>query len=195
MHRARQSTLALVAAAAIAVALGGRTAGATTLLRLPIEEMTRRSDLVLRATVADVRVIAGPADDRRATTYVTFQVHRALKGHAAAPTLTIRLLGGATSRHVLAVPGTPVFRPGEEVIVFLEATRDGYKPMGLSLGKYTVTRDAAGRETARRSVAGAQVVLPDGTPGDAVSHADDAMDLGALLRAIEAGRRLPGRTR
>jgi len=175
---------------ALLLALAPGPARATTVLRLPVEAMAERSDLVLRAEVSRVAVAAAPADERRITTSVTLRVLQVLKGHAAAPTLTIRLLGGSIGRWTLAVPGTPSFREGEEVVVFLEATRDGFKPAGLWLGKYQVRRDAAGGARAVRAPGDAAVVDEIGGAfalEGGVSHADDEIDLDALVSRIRAG--------
>lgn len=166
------------------------SAGATTILRVPLDELTHGSDLVLQAKVAQVAVETAPGDERRISTRVKLEVVRVLKGHHSAPSLTLRLIGGSTDRWTLQIPGMPVFRPGEEVVVFLEATSDGFIPAGLSEGKYTVTRDPVeGSARVRRHLGGVTVMerAPSGTLETLEapqSHPDDLMDLDDLLGTI-----------
>lgn len=170
----------------------GIPASATTVLRLPIEEMAARADLVIRAEVVRVVTVADPADERRLSTRVTVRVLESLKGYVTAPTLTITLLGGRTSRWTLAVPGTPVFREGSEVVLFLHSTPRGFKPAGLWLGKYEVRRDpVTGRARAVRERGPTAVIAEEGgrrfAEADAVSHADDELDLDDLVRRVRLG--------
>jgi len=165
-------------------------AWATSILRVPVEEMARHVDLIVRGEVVDVTVRSEGEQARRIVTAVTIRVGKVLKGHASGPYLTIRLLGGQVGDRVLHVPGTPGFRTGEEVILFLEATTEGFKPAGLSLGKFTVVRDAAtGLHRARRTVDRTVVLVRSGTGGvpqeDRMSHQEDDLDVDELIRIVE----------
>jgi hypothetical protein len=163
---------------------------ATTVLRVPLEEMARGADLVVRAVVRDVRADAGVKDGGGFTTRVTFEVRETLKGHATGPTLTIALPGGTDGQRMLHVPGMPRFDRGEEVVLFLERTRRGWVPSGLTLGKYTVSReDATSPARVRRSVTGVRaVVRQGGALRDAPTRdVQDDMTLDALRAAIRRG--------
>lgn len=166
-------------------------AQATTLLRVPLEEMARSSDLIVHAVVEKVRVVAAPDDERHITTKVRLRVIRTLKGHHTAPTLTLVLPGGQTERWAMLIPGMPQFREGEEVVLFLELTSAGFRPAGLSLGTFRVQKDPkTGRMRAKRTVQGALVIdrSPDGrlfTESGPISHADDEMDLEVLYQRVE----------
>lgn len=166
-------------------------ARATTVLRVPLEEMARQCDLVVHARVEAVATSAAPDDERRITTTVRFGILRVLKGHPTGPTLTLTLPGGRTDRWTLLIPGMPVFRQGEEVVLFLERTAAGLVPAGLSLGTYRVRRDGAnGRARAVRDLRGMAVIdqtvqglqYPDAGP---ISHADDEMDLDVLVDRVQ----------
>lgn len=174
------------------------SAGATTILRVPLDELTRGSDLVIQARVAEVAVETAPGDERQISTRVRLDVMEVFKGHHSAPTLTLRLTGGSTGLWTLHIPGMPRFRAGEEVVVFLEATRDGFTPAGLSAGKYTVMRNPAeGNARVRRHLGGVTVVerAPSGQMEKLeapLSHPDDLMDLDELLGTIREAVRSQG---
>lgn len=171
---------------------------ATTVLRVPLEEMARACDLVIQARVEAVTTAALPEDEHHITTTVRLQVLRVLKGHPTGPTLTLTLPGGRTERWTLLIPGMPRFHAGEEVVLFLERTSAGLRPAGLSLGTFRVRQDpATGRTRAVRDLRGMAVIdrtqqglqYPEAGP---VSHADDEMDLDILVNRVLKAAGLEG---
>lgn len=174
----------------VMVFLLASSARATTVLRVPLEEMSRSCDLVIQARVQAVITSASPDDERRISTTVRLEILRVLKGHPTGPTLTLTLQGGRTERWTLHIPGMPQFRQGDEVVLFLERTSAGFRPAGLSLGTYRVHRDAVtGKARAVRDLRGLAVIdrtkhglqYPQAGP---VSHADDEMDLDTLIHRV-----------
>jgi len=183
-----------IAVPLVVLALGAAVpARATTVLRLPVEEMTRRADLVVRAEVRSVTVRLDDAGARPLSTIVDLRVTRVLKGQAAGPTLRLDLVGGATETASVSIPGMPSFRAGDDVVLFLEKTPRGYIPAGLSQGKFLVRRGADGvvraaRETVNlsrvtRDVSGRLVHMEGLDP-------EDDLLLDDLVRSI-ARSRLP----
>lgn len=165
-------------------------AQATSVLRVPLEELTRGSDLVIQARVVEVAVETALEDQRQIWTRVRFQVIRVHKGHHSGPFFTLKLIGGRTEQWTLRIPGMPDFSEGEEVVLFLEATSGGYIPAGLSEGKFTVTRNAdSGTARVQRNMGGMTVInrAADGaleTDHAPVSYSDDNMDLEDLLSTV-----------
>lgn len=181
-----------IAVSLVVLAVGAAVpARATTVLRLPVEEMTRRADLVVRAEVRSVTVRLDDAGARPLSTIVDLRVTRVLKGQAAGPTLRLDLVGGATKTASVSIPGMPSFRAGDDVVLFLEKTSRGYIPAGLSQGKFLVRRAASGvvraeRETVNlsrvtRDVSGRLVHMEGPDPEDEIALDD-------LLRSIARGR-------
>ncbi len=177
------TTIALL----VAIATPAR---ATTVLRVPLEEMARACDLVVQARVVAVHTSAAPDDERRVSTAVRLTILRVLKGHPTGPALTLTLPVGRTDRWTRTIPGMPQFREGEEVVLFLEKTSAGLRPAGLSLGVYRVRHDSGtGRTRAVRDLRGIAVIdrtkqglqYPDAGP---VSYADDEMDLDVLVDRV-----------
>ena len=66
----------------------------------------------------------------------------AFKG-TSTETATFVVPGGEAGGRILVVPGAPVFRAGEEVVVFLRGRAPAMpEPVGLSLGVYRVSTAA-----------------------------------------------------
>lgn len=134
----------LAALALLALLSAATPALATRLRPLNLEDLTTRASRIIHGRCLEVR---SERDARlgRDVLVVTLQVQRTLKG-GATPTLTFRQLappapGGA------GVVGMPVFRKGEEVILFMagEASTGLSAPLGLGQGKFAVSRDKQGR--------------------------------------------------
>lgn len=124
-------------------------ASATTLVRMDLDELTRKAAVVARA-----RCLANLSrwEGGHLWTLSTFEVTETWKGEAPR-TITVRLLGGSDGRRTVHVDGVPRFRPGEEVALFLE-------PSGR--GELTVTGWVQGTFRIRRdSRAGVEIVTQD----------------------------------
>jgi hypothetical protein len=122
-------------ALALVVSLAGAARGATV-LRLTFEELTARSEVVVRGRV----VGSTPKLDRaagRISTFTTVEVTESLKG-AAGKRLTVRQPGGEVGGIGQSVAGAARFAPGEEVVLFLEKARDDaavFQVLSMSAGK------------------------------------------------------------
>lgn len=167
------------------------TAGATTVLKLPLEEMARRADLVVRAQVREAQVAQ---DDQGLPTHtvVVLDVLEVMKGQPTSPVLRLALPGGQNAAGFRNVHGMPGFDPGEEVVLLLERTSVGWIPMGLSEGKYTVRRDVGDVPRAVRRVDLLRLV-PDsaGRPMHLEGNAlDDDLSLEELRGAVIRARKV-----
>lgn len=105
----------------VAVLCLGLSAGATTIVKMNLDELTDAAHVVARG-----KCVASEArmDGGYIWTFTTFEVSETLKGNAARE-ITVRLLGGKVGHMKATVDGVPQFRPGEEVFLFLEPTREG----------------------------------------------------------------------
>ena len=133
-------------------------AGATTLERMSVGEMTRRAHLVVRAQcVAN----ATAWDAGEIWTFTTFEVEETWKGEPAGR-IRVRLLGGRAGEVTSTVAGVPRFRQGEEVVMFLERTgRGDYSVVSWMQGTFRIRRDArGGQETVTQDTAGFEVYDP-----------------------------------
>jgi hypothetical protein len=140
MMRMRFESPAICAAA---VFLLCAAAAATTLARMTIEQMTRASQLVVRAKCTGNST---GWDAGEIWTFSEFQVEDTWKGTPPS-NLTVCLLGGPAGNLASSVPGVPRFQPGEEVVLFLEATRKGdFSVVSWVQGTFRIRRNSRTEE-------------------------------------------------
>jgi hypothetical protein len=150
------SRLVLPLICAAAVFLMCAAAAATTLARMTIEQMTRASQLVVRAKCLGNST---DLDAGEIWTFSEFQVVDTWKGTPPS-NVTVRLLGGHAGNLVSSVSGVPRFRPGEEVVLFLEPTRKGdFSVVSWVQGTFRIRRNSrTGEEWAAQDTA--DFILP-----------------------------------
>jgi hypothetical protein len=160
MNRANRFAVVVFAAFAL---VGASTAGATTVQKLSMKDLSKNSASIVRAEVVDSD--ARYDTDKEIYTYVTLKVLEPVKGSRKDEIITIRHLGGIVDNIASVVPGVPTFKKGEEVVVFLSGnTKAGY-PMvvGLQQGKYSVSQDEHGNKRVRNELDGLKMMDPSGS--------------------------------
>ena len=129
-------------AACLTLALGS-SAVATTLVRMSLAQLAQAATVIVRGSVVS-QVSRWNAQHTRIFTFTTVAVAESLKGHAAS-TLTIQQPGGAIGDLHALVPGTVIFHPATQYVLFLEpGPRGRYLPVGMAQGAYRVYSDKAG---------------------------------------------------
>jgi hypothetical protein len=132
----RRAIVPLVAAMMMSTA----RADAITVLPMTFEELVRDATAVVYARVADVRG-QWAADRRSIDSYVTLDALRYMKGDLG-PSVLVRLPGGASGGVVHIIPGAPVLREGELVVLFLGARGPAIPgPLALGQGVFRVSHD------------------------------------------------------
>jgi hypothetical protein len=164
----RVTKTAVLALAALGL-LTTSLASATTVEKMSLRDLAKKSDAIVLARVEDET--ARYDANKEIYTYVTLRVLEPVKGPKADAVITIRQLGGTVGDVASIVPGTPSFRQGEEVVVFLTKNDAAGYPwvMGLQQGKYNVSADEKGRKSVRNELDGGLTLLsPNGkaTPGE-----------------------------
>jgi hypothetical protein len=155
-----------------------------TVVPLSLEQMESLSSEVIVGTVEDTRA-SWDRDHRIIETRVRIRVERRLKGPGAA-VVHVVVPGGVVGDVGMSVPGTPVFRAGERVLLLAEpkGRRPGeIRPVGLFQGKLEVKRDERGED----------VVEP---PGPAWGSRGEPLPAAGAVPALPLGeviRRLGGR--
>ena len=117
-------------------------ASATTIVLPTDEQLVRKSPVIVEGTViSSMPVLRGEG----IWTETRLAVDRTLKGDAAGE-LTIREIGGEIDGRITKIFGTPVYTPGERVMVFLTPTpRGDYQTIDLFVGKFSEQRAVNGR--------------------------------------------------
>jgi len=126
----------ILACAALVLAMSATSA--TTLLRMSVARMSETAQLIVRA-----RCLANSVgwDAGEIWTFTSFEVREVWSGSSPAR-ITVRLLGGRVGNLTSSVSGVPRFRPGEEVVLFLEPTRRGdFSVVGWEQGTFRIRRD------------------------------------------------------
>lgn len=122
----------------------GLPAGATTLLRTDVAELSSTSDTIVQGTVRRVQS-RWSGDRRRIVTDVEIQVTDTLKGQPGG-TVVVTQPGGRVGDIGQVVHGLASFSPGEEVVVFLDKRgASSFQVSGMAQGKFQVRRDADGK--------------------------------------------------
>lgn len=121
---------------------------ATVMVEVPLEDMVRDADVIVRGVVTHtgVQMALGP-DGLEPHTVTTLEVTAWLKGDVRTTTLTIRELGGVGQDFARWIDGTPRYRQGEEVVAFLRVHPEhpnDYRTYGMAQGHFTVLRGVPG---------------------------------------------------
>lgn len=135
--------LAVVIAAAAAL---WRPALLEAVLVIPMtfEQLVDEAEAVVYARVVDVRG-QWTADRQGIDSVVTAEALRYLKGDFG-PRVVLRLPGGEAGGRIQVIPGAPVLREGDLVVLFLDARGPALPTLlGLSQGVFRVAPDVASR--------------------------------------------------
>ena len=104
----------------------------------------QRADAVFRGEVVATRAlwVGSTPETRHIATRVTFRVHEAYKGNAAAME-TLEFAGGTVDGKTLTVPGVPQFSVGQVAVLFVVGQGKQFCPLvGIAQGRFHVVKDA-----------------------------------------------------
>jgi hypothetical protein len=132
----------VVVALTLAAALSPLNVFAVLVIPITFEQLVDEAAAVVYARVADVRGQWTP--DRRAIdSVIALEPLQYLKGDLG-QTISMRLPGGEAGGMTQVIPGAPVLRTGQLVVVFLKARGPALlTTLGLGQGIFRVARDAA----------------------------------------------------
>ena len=137
---------------------------------------------------------ADAGDRRQIETVVTIDALEYAKGNLGA-TVSFRVPGGQIGPYRTLMVGAPVFRAGEEVVVFLAGDAPALpRPLSLAQGVYRVRLS---RESGARVVTPEVARLPGLAPAQAarVTRGDPARRPAPLAAFLQELRQLAGRAR
>lgn len=170
-----QRLLRSLGVSVLLVVLAVCTADATQILYRTPRQLGTDAQVVVDGRVTGVRSYWNDTHTK-IITEATVAVAGTYKGTAPSA-VTVVQLGGVVGNVRQTVHGALQWRPGEEVLLFLEDALPGtYQVAGFSQGKYHIERDDRGRPYVRQaSPDGAELVSPGGAPR-AAQPAEVALD-------------------
>ena len=127
---------------------------ATVVLALSMEELTARAPLIVHA-VAQGSNVAWDEPHAKIWTWTELVVTETLKGDTT-KALVVKQPGGVVGEVGMEVSGVATFKPGEEVVLFLEPAPDepgAWVPVSMSASKVTL-EERFGARIAKRDLAG-----------------------------------------
>lgn len=135
-NRLARTARALCATVLLAVSA---LAGASTLLRVSVDELTQRAEFVFEGEVVSVQAQRSGARGM-ISTFVTFNVIDTIKGSARVESIELKFLGGNLEGERLEVNGSRIPELGERGVYFVESlTQDLINPLlGWSQGQYLI---------------------------------------------------------
>jgi hypothetical protein len=127
-------------------------AAATTLEKMSVEQLTRAAQVVVRARCASSK---SQWDRSGIWTVSSFEVEEAWKSNVQGG-LQVHAPGGHAGEVIATVAGVPHFRPGEDVVLFLERMRNG---------NWGITAWGEGTWRVRWRADGEEIAIPDVASG------------------------------
>jgi|SRR5579871_3426246 len=170
----------------VALALAGIVipVRATTLERLPLDEMIQKSTAIVRAKVVDSY---GAMRGQDIYTYYRLQVLENLKS-TTPQQVDVAVPGGVANGLRQLVAGAPTLNPGGEYVVFLWTSRSGLtQVIGLSQGLFQIAQDASGKTVVTRPAASELMLDSSGHPVDDKAVIMQLSDLRAQILKASAG--------
>ena len=183
----KQRPSVVAAVSMVFAALACVSLNASLIVPTDLPTLVREAQAIALGRVTAVRGVIRPGT-RRVDSYVVFAVDEAIKGRGAR-TLIFKTLGGSSGRYTTVVPGSPIFAPGDEAVVFLGRGTTPY-PIGLSHGVFRVRLDRATGE--RRILPPPMLIDPKAAMtirrGDGTRVPIRVEAFTSMLRGLAAGR-------
>ena len=180
----------------LALIAGSGLLDGATYLPMSDTDLARKAPVIVRASVVVRETLVEQQNGELLPfTVVTLQRLESLKG-SAPETLTLRLPGGRVGDLAWWVPGTPVFSPGEEVVLMLSPHPEHpgeFRLTELGLSRFDIVSDDAGRKFAVRAEFsnGDDLAVSKRAPAVGGPLARDAESFLAFLRAVGMGETAP----
>lgn len=125
---------------AIVVALITSTAFPLTIAKASLQELATESAIIVHGEINSVEYQWEDESQRAINTFLTIEVNQYLKGSGESH-IVVKQMGGKIGDLTDEVHGTPVFEPGEEVVLFLLEHHGAYFIHSIALGSFRVFSD------------------------------------------------------
>lgn len=172
-------------------ALAAIPAGATTLIRESLKDLTDSNALIVHGRVMDIHSYWN-AEHTMIMTDVRVRPSQVLKGDRVVRDVTFTLLGGTVGDITTLIIGGPELVPGSEYVLFLNREHlhgdlEALTVRGLVQGAFDVTGEGAARRAFSQALS--HVLLPD---ADGLSEPPGGVDGLALDDMLAQVRQLAG---
>jgi hypothetical protein len=170
--------------------LAAAMARATSLIPIPLDELSRRASVIVEARAAD-SWSAWNADHSRIFTFTRFEVARTLKG-GAGEEIVVRQMGGQVGHIIQRVSGVHYWLPGEERVLFLRPSEAGGGAMsvvGLIQGDFRIRTLTTGERLASNGVPQVKIYSPEAQANSAVASSGTEMPLAELEARVKEALR------
>ncbi len=140
--KTKTRTLVGLVGMVLVVAVLSVPAFATTVVKLNMQQLVQKSDLIVQGQVQSVYT-QWNEQQHLVFTYISIRVDESLKGQGPKSVL-IRQVGGSAGTIQMSIAGTPQFTSGDMAIVFLKDQGDStFQVVGMNQGLYKIVQDFA----------------------------------------------------
>ncbi len=128
---------------------------ATTIEKMSLAQLAQVAPVIVRARCVSITTEWDAGDIWTLTTFNVLETWKGTSGAAVSDMITVRLLGGRVGDLTSQISGVPRFRPGEEVVLFLQSTSRGdLSVVSWEQGTFRIHRDPlSGTETVTQGTA------------------------------------------
>lgn len=149
LEPSRRSSWAVLGALSVALwaTLFQASAAATVMVEVPLEAMVREADAIVvgRVERVGVRLVMLPGG-AQPHTITTIRAAEWIKGEGG-ERVRVDEIGGVMEQGGMVIEGTPEYRVGDEVVVFLRRTPEGaLRTYAMVQGQFHIVRGVGGAE-------------------------------------------------
>ena len=146
------------------VLISAQQAYSTTVIKPSDETLVTDARAIITGRV--LSITTGRDDTDRIFTYIKVRVLSSLKGDITSRNVVLKEEGGELNGEGSIIFGTPTFRVGEKVLLYLDTWQDGsLRVRDMFLGKFSIIMNAeTGREAAVRMAPDTEIVVLNGDP-------------------------------
>jgi hypothetical protein len=130
-----------------------------TLVKASIRELAEESSLIITGKIIKIECQWQDESSKAIFTDLTVAVSEHLKGEEHR-TIGVRQLGGKIGDFGMEIPGTPLFAPGDEVVLFLVAHRGTYWIHSIALGCFNIATAENGQKVVFNDLPGVNLLDP-----------------------------------
>lgn len=160
---------------------------ALTVERASVEELTTEASIIVYGRVLSVESVwENPGKiPGNINTFIDVQVLEAVKGNSE-DRISVRQMGGKIGEFEDVIVGTPRFREGEEVLLFLVQHEGYWEIHSIALGAYRIFTDESGTNRAYNDFTAVNVIDPATGKQILYDPAENNYELDSLIGEIRS---------